>query len=309
MLGILYRAYKDSITSDLERSKKVSALRSKGRFLEAYRLEDQGERNYRILFGSISIRIEDWLIKTDCENDARVRYLLGKLTQFEATKNVSHALGLINQATKALVLHPPFKDSPESRFLDVFGGDPDYILKLLHFYVADFHAVLHNQAFYLEYVFTPSINPANWDEVIKLTLSEPEETLRGGSRENCLREVRVKREIDEAKYRVAKSELELIQHYLIPWPEEGPMSWLHPSILKHERVIQDRLYDLFWPEQEYSAKNLEMYSQILNDLFRIPAPTDPDSQKTCEVFRRYLMQRKAFFEDGWAREPLEHHFD
>jgi hypothetical protein len=125
MLGILYRSYRECVTSTSEVSKKASFYRSRGRFLDAQRVESTTDRLFNVVFGSLAIKAGDQLLKicsdlfdadVESENDARVAYIVSKLVKAEnhlASKleeTIPMAIGCINQATKALLLFPPFKE-------------------------------------------------------------------------------------------------------------------------------------------------------------------------------------------------------
>jgi len=306
MLGIIYRAYKDSITSDTERSKKASRLRSQGNFREAFRLEDKGERNYKIFFGTIPLLLEDFIEGTASENDARLRYIIGKLADCEKANNATRSVGLINQVIKTLLFYPPFSESLDSGISEKLKLDPDYILTLMHFFAAESYATLLNHAFYLRYFYSPSNDPENWDVVIQKFQEEQGVVLS----EQKLQSITEARKENEKYFAAAMAELELIEKYLLPWPASGPMSWVQPILLRHEKIIQDKLIDEYRPEPEFKDSNLEYYEGIL-EFFKSLAicpplnSTDGVSVEEHEAYLRYLEIRKRFFTDGWTRSPFE----
>jgi len=167
VLGIIYRTLKDASESDEERQKKAAYLRKQGQFLEAERAVRGFDRGLKIAFGSLGVKLGDWVSEQvfddgflRTENDARIWYVLNKVLQAEALLHekwsqelkdwpsyIKRAIDLTNQALKAAILFPPFKEDQSSSICRNIGTEPHFLKSLVGYKLADVHGKLMSYQF------------------------------------------------------------------------------------------------------------------------------------------------------------------
>jgi len=294
--GALFRATKELFSDRPQQIEQASALRAKGRFLDAHRIEDPGEKFWKIVWGGLTVKISDYLYGIS-ENDARITYISNKLAEAEAVEiNPIISIRNLNQVIKTLLLYPPFSEHHESRVTEFLKVDSSYVLKWLQYWACNVYSSILLFRMYIEYKYLPAADLAiiKIDETAKIAC----ESLFGDEREDLLCQLNECREKQMAEHEQCKEIMANIDKDLLPWPCNSSLNWIDPNLLKYERIMKDKLFDDIWPDPADASSNEQMYEGVLQHFPIEEVAKDHD-------YNQYIKWRKRFFQDGFGDEPFD----